>query len=162
MDGLSDFRKAYETAKGQLAELVAEQERLEKKKILLRKTIEALALQCEAEDILLDPSPEATSLLEHTSLSDDIRAILRTSYPQWLRPNMVKQELQRLGRDLKKYRNPQATIHMVLKRLVQGHHAEEMRDAQGKQIYRAVPDLRPLARMRATSPREKEEPQTNE
>ena len=46
-------------------------------------------------------------MLAHSSLADDIRANL--SYPEWLRPHAVKQELQKLGRDLEKYRNPQAT-----------------------------------------------------
>ena len=93
-------------------------------------------------------------MLAHFSLADDIRAILRTSYPEWLRPHAVKQELQKLGRDLEKYRNPQATIHMVLKRIVQAKDAQEARDPRGKSLYRAIPDfakLQPLSRLRSTA-----------
>ena len=151
---LSDFRKAYETAKRQLAELVAEQERLEKKKLILRKTLEALALQCQAEESADDLSAETSTLILRSSLADDIRAILKVSYPEWLRPHAVRKELENLGRDLHKYRNPQATIHMVLKRIVQAKDAEETRDPAGKQIYRAIPDsakLLPLSVMRSTA-----------
>jgi hypothetical protein len=132
----SDFKRAYDTAKRELAELIETQEKLERKKIALRKTIDALADQCESENITIDPSREAEFLLLDSTLAEEIRAILGAHYPNWLRPLEIKTELQKLGHDLKGYSNPQATIQMVLKRMVESKDAQVTQGSDFKQMYR--------------------------
>jgi hypothetical protein len=134
--GSSDYQKAYESAKGELAALLADEERIEKRKLELRKTIEVLAAICESEEVKIEPSQEAAYLLDNTTLADEIRMILRSHYPAWLRPHEVKAELERLGRDLSKYGNPQSAIHMVMKRMVESKEVQETQDGDQKQVYR--------------------------
>src|SRR5277367_3071811 len=113
----SDYGRDYEAAKQDLAKLIESQEDTARKIIQARKKLELLAALCESEDIEIEPSREAEALLSNTSIADEIRMILRAKYPKWLRPHDLKGDLEDLGHDLKKYSNPQATIHMVLKRL---------------------------------------------
>jgi hypothetical protein len=134
--GSSDYQKAYESAKSELATLLADEERIEKRKLELRKTIEVLATICESEEVKIEPSQEAAYLLDNTTLADEIRMILQSHYPGWLRPHEVKAELARLGRDLSKYNNPQSVIHMVLKRMVESKEVQETQDSDYKQVYR--------------------------
>jgi hypothetical protein len=132
------YRKAYEDAKQELAELLVRQESLEKRKVQLRKTIESLAELCENEDVQIEPSTEAAYLLENSTLAEEIRAILKAQYPAWLRPLRVKNELEAIGHDLSKYPNPQAAIHMVLKRMAQSGEAQEQEmPDDGKKAYRS-------------------------
>jgi prefoldin subunit 5 len=119
-----EYLKAYERAKRELAELIAEQDRIERRKVELRQTIESLKALCESEQVQLDPSREADFLLEHIGLSEEIES--------------VRTELEKLGRDLRRYNNPQATIHMILKRMVEQGAAQEGM-ADGKQVYRCPP-----------------------
>src|SRR5690348_7327967 len=108
--GTSDYRKAYEAAKRELEDVIRQQEVLERRKLRLRKTIEALAEQCEAEAITIEPSPDAAYLVEKTKLADEIRAIMYAT--DWIRPSQIKDDLEKLGHDLSKYGNPQAAIQM--------------------------------------------------
>jgi hypothetical protein len=132
----SDYKRAYETAKRELAELIETQEKLERRKIALRKMVEALADHCKGENIVIEPSPEAAFILQDATLAEEIRAVLGSRYPEWLRPHEIKAELQKLGRDLSEYANPQATIQMVLKRMVESEDAQVDKDDDLKQVYR--------------------------
>jgi hypothetical protein len=53
---------------------------------------------------------------------------------EWLHPGGIKKELEALGRDLSKYSNPQATIHMVLKRMAESGEVLE-KTSDGKKVY---------------------------
>jgi hypothetical protein len=131
----SDYRRAYEAAKGELADLLFQQEMIGKRLVLVRQMIQTLAIVCEAEGVEIDLSDEAAILLEQTTLADEIRAVLAANHEVWLRPHQVKSELERLGHDLAKYKNPQATIHMVLKRIAESGGVEEKADDTGKTVY---------------------------
>jgi hypothetical protein len=132
------YRKAYETAKQELTDLIATQDKLEKRKLVLRKLIETLAGICDSEGIAVEPSAEADYLRMRTTLADEIRAILRSHYPGWCQPLQLKKELEALGHDLEKYTNPQATIHMVLKRMAESGEAQEGTTPEdGKKAYRS-------------------------
>jgi hypothetical protein len=133
----SEYSRAYEAAKRELAELLASEERFQKRKMELRKTIDALSTLCETESLDIDPSAEAVYLLQNTTLADEIRSILHYNYPLWTPPGTIKLMLEDLGHDLSRYRNPQATIHMVLKRIVEAGEGEESISDDGKQVYRA-------------------------
>jgi hypothetical protein len=132
-----DYRKAYEAAKSELSELLADQERTAKRLILVRKSIQTLAALCEEQGIKIEHSEEAEALLAHSTLADEIRSLLRTQYPHWLRPHWIRAEIERLGHDLSNYTNPQASVQMVVKRMVDSGEVEERTDSEDKKIYRA-------------------------
>jgi hypothetical protein len=131
----SDYDRAYEAAKRELADLLFQQEMIGKRLVLVRQTIQTLAILCESEGIKVDRSDEAAMLLEHTTFADEIRAVLSANHGTWMRPHQIKGELERLGCDLTQYKNPQATIHMVLKRIAESREIEQGSDSEGKTVY---------------------------
>lgn len=133
----TDYRKTYETAQRELADLLSEQDRIGKRILTVRKSLQTLAELCEDEGLDIEASREAAYILENTNLADDIREILKSAWPGYLRPHVVKQNLEALGRDLSKYRNAQATVHMVLKRMTESGEVEEGTIPEdGKKTYR--------------------------
>jgi hypothetical protein len=135
----SDYRKAYEAAKQELADLLTKQKEIEQRTVVVRQSLQTLASLCETEGISIEPSIQASYLLENSSLADEIRAILKAAWPMSMRPNLVKDHLVRLGHDLSQYQNPQASIHMVLKRMAESKEVEEqVMPKDGKQAYQFV------------------------
>jgi hypothetical protein len=124
----------YDAVKRELSELLAQEETLQKKKLILRKKLEIIADLCELEGIQIDPSPEAAYLLEQ-SLADEVRAVL-AAQSDWIRPSEIRTEFQRVGRDLSKYGNVQSAIQMVLKRMVDAKEIETKLDENNKSVYR--------------------------
>jgi hypothetical protein len=135
MSKTSDYRRAYEATKRELAELLFRQELIGKQLIEVRQKIQTIAILCESEGVDIERSDEAAILLEQTTLANEIRMILAANHEVWLRPLQIKSELERLGRDLTKYKNPQATIHMVLKRIAESGGINEKADDEGKTVY---------------------------
>ena len=135
MSQTSDYRKAYEAAKRELTDLLSQQEQVGKRLVVVRQSIQTLATLCENAGIDVDPSDEAAALLDSSTLADEIRVFLTANYLTWFRPGQIKNELERLGRDLSQYKNPQATIHMVLKRMAESEEVQEGTDGDGKTIY---------------------------
>jgi hypothetical protein len=138
MDSPSKYREAYAQATRELAELVSTQGKLEKRKIELRKTIESLAGLCEGDEVRIEPSREAAGLLKISTLADEVRAVLASVHPAWMTPHRIKGEVERLGHDLSRYKNPQSAIQMVLKRMVQSEDTREQVMEDGKTAYRRV------------------------
>jgi hypothetical protein len=134
----SDYKTAYETAKKELAELIDTQDRVGKRILVLRESLKMLATLCDSEEIEIELSAEAEYLLEKSTLTQDIQKILKSEYPAWQRPSRIRSKLERLGHDLSKYNNPQAAIHMVLKRLAESPNdpTEEIIQSDGKKAYR--------------------------
>jgi len=134
---LSDYRETYQAAQRELAELLVQQQKIEKRIVTVRKSLQTLAELCEDEGVDVELSREAAYLLENTNLADEISVILKSVWPGYLRPHQVKRDLERLGHDLNKYRNPQATIHMVLKRMAESEEVQEGTIPEdGKKTYR--------------------------
>jgi hypothetical protein len=131
----SDYRRAYEAAKQELADLLSQQEQVGKRLVVVRQSIQTLATLCESEGVEIDPSDEASALLGSSTLADEIRTVLSANHETWMRPAQVKSELARLGRDLSQYANPQSTIHMVLKRMAESGEIQEDTNADGKTVY---------------------------
>jgi DNA repair ATPase RecN len=121
----SEYSKAYDRAKQELADLLAKQKEIESRIVLIRQSIQTLATLAESEGVDIEPSAEAAYLLEHSSLADEVRAILKSAWPAYARPNVIRDALQVMGHDLSRYTNPQATIHMVLKRMVESEEVIE-------------------------------------
>lgn len=141
----SDYRKAYEHARNELADLLQKQLETEQRIVVVRKSLETLAALCEDEGIVFETSVEAAYLLQNTNLADEIRHILVGAWPGYLKPNRVKANLEQLGWDLRQYKNPQATIHMVMKRMAEsGTVQEEVSPEDGKKLYRAIPLMPPV------------------
>src|SRR5439155_9971856 len=152
----SDYRKAYETVKRELADLLSQQEYIEKRLVVVRQSIRTLQSLCESEGVAIRPSPEAITLLEEYLLADEIRNVLKARYPCALRPHEIKGELERLGHDLSSYQNPQATIHMVLKRMTESESRKEVEEQtseeSGKKAYRWIRRF-PRLKLRANNAR---------
>ena len=137
MSPSTEYRNAYESAKQELAELLARRQETERRIVLVRQSLQTLAGLCASEGVELEPSTEASYLLENSTLADEIRGILKVAWPECVRPRHVKFALERLGHDLNKYQNPQATIHMVLKRIAESGEVEEIPfHHTGKKTYR--------------------------
>ena len=77
----SDYRRAYAKAQKELQDLLETQERTEKRLLLVRKSIETLRDLCESEGIEVEPSEEAADMLEHSTLAEEVRTILRSPTP---------------------------------------------------------------------------------
>lgn len=135
MKQTSDYRSAYEAAKKELTDLLSLEEQIRKRLVVVRQSIQTLATLCESEGVEVDPSDEAAGMLEDSTLADEIRAVLAAHQGVPLRPLQIKSELERLGRDLSSYKNPQATIHMVLKRMAESNETTEQMDSDGKLVY---------------------------
>jgi hypothetical protein len=138
-DVTSDYRKAYETARRELAGLIVAQEQGQRKMLVLRKTMETLSALCASQGEEVGPSEEATYMIEHVTLADELRMLLQASYPLFERPNTLMEEVKQLGRDLSKYDNPQAAIQTILQRMVSSAEAEEILGTDGKKVYRIAP-----------------------
>lgn len=133
----SVYRLAYEAAQRELAELLHERERIDKRTVTVRENLKALASLCEGFGSEVPPSPEADYLLENSALPDEILAILRAEYPGYHRATVIKTRLERLGHEMGKYQNPLATIHMILKRQFEAGKVETATNARGEKLYRA-------------------------
>jgi hypothetical protein len=144
----SDYRKAYECAKQELTDLLAKQQFIEKRIVVVRQSLQTLASLCESEGVKIEPSAEAEYLLDNHSLADEVRKILNSVHPGYLRPHQIKVDLQRLGVDLTRYSNPQAAIQMILKRMVEaGDVQEAVVPKEGKKTYRVSSPMIKISRM---------------
>jgi hypothetical protein len=132
-----DLRRAYKAAKRELNDVLLKQQQIEKDIVIARQTLQNLGSVCEAVGVRVESSSEAAYLLQKSALGDEVRSILTANYPAWTRPNQVLAELERIGHDLSKLSNPQASIQMILKRMVEsGEAREETWPEDGKKIYR--------------------------
>jgi chromosome segregation ATPase len=140
-DSFEEYRERHSTLKRELDELAKSQERIERKRIYLRKELKNLEIWLTSEGVHIEHSEEDLVVEPSTSLADDIRAILKIHYPRAMRPREIKAEIAELGRDLERYRNLQATVHMVLKRMSQSKSGgvTESRGPDGKQVYSYEP-----------------------
>jgi hypothetical protein len=133
-----NYRKLYAEQEAVLSDLLAQKEAVENKILMVRKHLQTLAEICQNEKIEIETSLEAAFLLENTNLADEIRSILKSNWPAYLRPNLVKGNLESLGHDLSRYQNPQSVIQMLLKRLAESGEVEEGTIPEdGKKVYRS-------------------------
>lgn len=133
----AELKRAYRAAKRELNDLLLKQQKLERDIVTARQNLQNLGSVCEQAGVKVEASSEAAYLLQKSALGDEVRSILVANYPAWTRPNQVLAELERIGHDLSKLSNPQASIQMILKRMVQGEEAQEgIWPADGKKIYR--------------------------
>lgn len=120
------FFRAYKDAAKELESLVAEQERIEKRILSLRKTMNALetVISQLPEAANVDDMERAAFILGETSLTDDIAHIIATTRVP-LTASEIKTELIELGVNIAEHSNPLATIHSILGRLTESGRAHE-------------------------------------
>src|SRR5262249_23803838 len=126
-----DYRKAYESASKEMANLLLEKKKIDARILSLRKTINVLsALLEEAGDKnWLAKSLQVLGAVE-TSLTDDILTTVAQSI-QPMTTTDVLNELKKFSRAVVEHKNPLATINAVLKRLVeQGKVKETLKDGR--------------------------------
>jgi hypothetical protein len=135
----TDYITAYQTAKAELSDLIFRHREIEKRIVLVRQSLPALAALCESAGFEIQPSSVASYLLKYSSLADEIRAILKSVWPEPLRTHAIKIDLERFGHDLTKYANAQSTIQMVVKRMIESGEVQEINvGPKGKKAYRYV------------------------
>lgn len=132
------MRRAYKAVERDLNRLLSQQQKLEGEIVAARKRLQSLESVCKAAGVRIESSPDAAYLLQKSELGDEIRSILIANYPAWMRPNQVLAELERIGHNLsEKLSNPQASVQMILKRMVEAEEAQEqIWPEDGKKIYR--------------------------
>ena len=120
------FFKAYKDAAKELESLVTEQERIEKRILSLRKTMNALetVISQLPEAGNIGDMARASLILGETSLTDDIAHIIATTRVP-LTASEIKTQLTELGVNIAEHSNPLATIHSILGRLTESGRAHE-------------------------------------
>jgi hypothetical protein len=130
--------EAYEIAKNTLSDLIVRQKKNELRILQLRQEIRSLAIWCEGRGIQVAPSAEADYLLKNAALADEIRSILKSASPGFVRPYQIKLILHDLGHNMDIYSNPQSMIQMLLKRMAESGEVQIGLAPNGKLVYRIV------------------------
>jgi hypothetical protein len=116
------YVEALSAARAELERLLEEQDMIQIRIARVRNSIAALSSLC-------DEAP-STDL----GLTDAVRSVLRGSVEALAAPE-VKERLDALGLDLSGHVNALASVHTVLKRLVQAGEARSTEGHGGKTVY---------------------------
>jgi len=116
------YAEALTAAREELEHLLEQQDMLQIRIARVRQSIAALSSLC-------DEAP-TTDL----GLTDAVRSVLRGSV-EALAAAEVKERLAALGLALASHVNPLASVHTVLKRLVQAGEARSTKGYGGKTVY---------------------------
>jgi len=136
-------------AEDELALLLKEDAEIETKRSEIRKKITAVAQSIETlrkvyggSDSGLGASGELINA--NLGITDNIRQILKSEYPSYLKPTTIKGYLEHYGflknKDNEDYSNPLALVHQILKRLDIRGEVEPTIMADGAKLYRWKPD----------------------
>jgi hypothetical protein len=116
-----EYREIARKIQTELEELEIQQEEIERHIARLRQTLVGLAPLCEPQNDALIAGFK--QLMDSLSLSDAVRQILQaTNGP--LAPTEIKQRLIVMGKDLSTQKNVMASIHSLLKRLMESKEIE--------------------------------------
>lgn len=134
-----DYKKALTEAQRELDELLVRQAQAEKRIAQLKITISGLQALCDAGDTIEDTRAALASLppsqpIEEMGLTDLVREIMKAA-KQPCTPKLVKEEMEHLGYDIKRYSNIIATLHIVMKRLVEQGEARTVQEWDGLKKY---------------------------
>ncbi len=134
------WQKVLDTARQQLQEMRTERDEREAELNELNTEILQLERLLESLSPFTSEEPLTAGIhvqnISHLELADAIRAILTIS-ELYVTPRMVRDSLKASDYDLDQHTNPLASVHSVLKRLVESGEVEQM-DAKGKTYYRAT------------------------
>lgn len=140
-----NYQNALKTALADLSELMSEREELDTRRegldmriFRLREGLFGLAILCGTDtNQLAAEYPELFPDLipPDMGLTDAIRKAMVSKHT-YVSPVEVRQRLEEMNYDIKKYKNVLASIHTILKRLTESNEVEAgTRD--GKIVYRA-------------------------
>jgi hypothetical protein len=153
LHGPEVYRKALKAAQDEIIELLRNRQEIDRRIAGLKRTIDGLTAVCDEIGMVLPPElalpPQATGTVELEGLTDSIVKVLQASNSQ-MTPTQVRDELERLGFNLGKYKQHMVPIHNTLKRLEAGGTVGSIKDERGRTVaYRWVS---PIARALALEP----------
>lgn len=138
--GDNAYRKTLEAARADLANLLAEQKRINEKISKLAPVIQYLAQLCDEP---IGSDVESMALGPDLGLTDAIRNVLRAASGRAVPPTEVRDLLAHSRFNLGKYANPLPPIHNTLKRLKDNKEIEEVETGSGK-AYRWISEYADL------------------
>ncbi|HEV2705331.1 MAG TPA: hypothetical protein VGV59_05370 [Pyrinomonadaceae bacterium] len=136
------YQDALRTATDELSELMEQREELQSRLYQIQHRINVLRDGIFGLCTMVGEDPYTTrpelfgndEAAPEVGFTDAVRAVLRNS-GKFLTPVDVRDELRRTGFDVDKYRNPLASIHQILRRLVKSDEVETNEDEE-KKVYR--------------------------
>jgi hypothetical protein len=145
-DGKATYKVALDQTLEQLAKALARRERLQLTQAKWDSHIDDLQDAAEALGRLcgIDPTKQHPELFPEDAepevgFTDAVREVFRNADERFLyQPISVREKLKEMGFPIAKYKNPLASIHTILKRLVE--HGEIIRvDFEGSSRYGKIP-----------------------
>lgn len=138
-----DYRKALDSARGELADLLLQKDEIEKRVAQLRQTVVGLSALSEGhedlENVIIEGRAIASEFSDGASdigFTDVCREVLKAADAD-MSPTEVRDGILRMGLDLNAtYTNPLAVIHTTLKRLCDNGEVAKRTDKGGKIVYR--------------------------
>lgn len=129
------YRNALRAAKNEYLELMDQRIALEKRITKLRETITSLERLCRSEDDESDVEMPSKFPRGETGLTDAVRDVL-TASDDFVSPIQVRDGLVKMGFPIILHKNPLASIHVTLKRLVEKDEvALAIDERDGKTVY---------------------------
>lgn len=129
------YKKTIETVRLELVKLLGEREHIDKRILNLRQILSGFESLADDEEAPVNEAAVA-AIGKALGITDAIRHVLQSQFPRPMAPREVRDELLRLGANLRPLSNQMASIHNILKRLVP-NEAEAVVDADGKTKYRS-------------------------
>ena len=136
---MDDYGKALESARKEFAELASQRVAIDKRMALLKEMIEALIAIFESEALVSSHSNDSETgvVILNEGITDAIKRAFVFDYH--LTPTEVRDKLEIMGFNLNRHTNPMATIHSVLKRLVEQDWLKPMTKGDKPAFVRSRP-----------------------
>jgi hypothetical protein len=133
-----NYRKALDSARGEVAELLQARARIDARLSQLKATIEVLSGLVQ-EPPKLDQD-ESIETLDNVGISEAIRQLLKDA-DVGLTPIQIKAKLAEAGFDLSRYANSGAVIYNTLKRLLGQKEVVVVDESSGAPAYAIKPSV---------------------
>lgn len=151
-----EIKSALEHAQKQVARLLADRQEIDKQIIRWKRVVDSLAVVSEDVETSIPADLELPAGLSEKpgiGFTDAIRVIIANS-KIGLTPTEVRDELRRIGFDLRKYKQEMVPVHNTLKRLEEQGEIYSVETQPDFTVYRRVD---PVARALALDPPPKSE-----
>lgn len=140
---VESYKKSLNAAAKELTRVFEQEEELEsrllelkERKRVLSVTVESLAELCNIDAEKEYPHLFPENIGSDVGFTDAIRSVLKAFDSSYTSPVSVRDALEKKGFDLSKYKNPLASIHTILKRLVRSGEADTItQDSTGRVLY---------------------------
>lgn len=139
---IESYKKMLEAAHRDLESAMEQQEEVEKRISSLKQTIIALDRVCRAEAKTENALGIDIHAVQGMGFTGRCREVMKTAENP-MTPVEVRDQLVRMGLDPNKYMNLMASVHRVLKRLLENHEIVKLtRPADGETVYFRTPIYR--------------------